>query len=136
MTERADPTPSMFEQIDPTAAPSGAGCAECLEAGLWWVHLRRCASCGHVGCCDDSLMRHATAHAATTGHRFIQSYEPGEEWFWDFASQRFLPTGPSLQSPTSHPVEQPVPGPAGAVPEDWLEILDGRNRREQQASST
>jgi len=50
--------------IDPSAAPSGTGCAECLA---------------------------------------------GE--------------GLALADTTSHPVEQPVPGPAGAVPEDWQQHL-------------
>ena len=22
--------------------------------GGWWLHLRRCAECGHIGCCDNS----------------------------------------------------------------------------------
>ena len=35
--------------IDPTVPPSGTGCVECDAAGGWWVHLRRCAQCGHVG---------------------------------------------------------------------------------------
>ena len=30
--------------------------------GSHWLHLRRCTSCGHVGCCDSSPNRHATAH--------------------------------------------------------------------------
>jgi hypothetical protein len=30
--------------INPKAAPSGTGCAECMKAGQWWLHLRRCAS--------------------------------------------------------------------------------------------
>ena len=62
----------------PSAAPSGAGCADCDEAGGWWVHLRRCAHCGHVGCCDSSPAQHATAHCRATGHPIVQSYEPGE----------------------------------------------------------
>ena len=48
--------------IDPSVPPSGPGCVECEEAGGWWVHLRRCAQCGHVGCCDSSPSQHATAH--------------------------------------------------------------------------
>ena len=51
-----------IEGIDPTAAPSGTGCAECEAAQGWWVHLRRCAQCGHVGCCDSSPSQHATKH--------------------------------------------------------------------------
>jgi hypothetical protein len=65
-------------------APSGDGCVECLQTGGRWVHLRRCAECGHVGCCDQSQGKHATAHFGTTKHPLIQSYEPGEDWFWCF----------------------------------------------------
>ena len=25
-------------RIDPSVAPSGSGCAECLAAGGWWLH--------------------------------------------------------------------------------------------------
>ena len=25
--------------IDPSVPPSGTGCADCLAAGGWWVHL-------------------------------------------------------------------------------------------------
>jgi len=107
-----------MEQIDVNVAPSGAGCVECDASGGWWLHLRRCAACGHVGCCDSSLSRHASAHAAATGHRFIQSYEPGESWWWDFQDQKAV-MGPSLAPPTSHPPSQPVPGPADRVPADW-----------------
>src|SRR4051794_9385878 len=73
----------MNQYIDPAATPSSAGCIDCDRDGSWWVHLRRCAECGHVGCCDDSLNTHATAHFHETGHRIIQSFEPGEDWFWD-----------------------------------------------------
>jgi hypothetical protein len=118
------------EQVDPAARPSGTGCAECLAAGGWWFHLRRCAACGHIGCCDDSLMRHATAHAKETGHRFIQSFEPGEDWVWDYESNALARLGVALAPPTSHPADQPAPGPAGLVPEDWLEQLDARDERE------
>ena len=38
------------------------GCEECLKIGGEWVHLRICLTCGHVGCCDSSPNRHATAH--------------------------------------------------------------------------
>ncbi|HYM52063.1 MAG TPA: UBP-type zinc finger domain-containing protein [Candidatus Dormibacteraeota bacterium] len=58
------------------------GCKECLAAGQKWLHLRICLACGHVGCCDDSPHRHATAHANETGHPIIRSLEPGEEWSW------------------------------------------------------
>jgi len=41
-----------------------------------------CKSCGHVGCCDDSPNRHASAHARSERHPIIQSYEPGENWWY------------------------------------------------------
>jgi hypothetical protein len=88
----------------------------------WWFHLRRCAACGHVGCCDSSPAQHARAHWKDTGHRIMQSFEPGEDWFWSFESERFV-AGPPLAVPRHHPEEQPVPGPAGAVPEDWAAQL-------------
>ena len=60
-----------------TVEPSGDGCKECLEMGDGWVNLRLCLTCGHVGCCDDSKNRHATAHYESTSHPVIQSLEPG-----------------------------------------------------------
>ena len=76
--------------IDPTAVPSGNGCVECLQAGDWWLHLRRCAECGHIGCCDNSPGQHATAHYHTKAHPVIQSFEPGEDWFYDYRTQAFI----------------------------------------------
>ena len=108
--------------IDPTVPPSGTGCVECLATDGWWFHLRRCATCGHVGCCDSSPSQHASRHASTSGHPIVQSFEPGEDWFWDYPEQRaFL--GPALSPPDSHPREQPAPGPAGRVPPDWRSRL-------------
>jgi hypothetical protein len=72
-----------LDQISITALPDGiAGCEDCLRIGARWVHLRMCTSCGHIGCCDSSPNRHATAHANETGHPVIRSAEPGEDWFW------------------------------------------------------
>jgi hypothetical protein len=67
--------------------PTGDGCVDCLATGGRWVHLRLCMTCGHVGCCDSSPNRHASAHFAHAGHPIIQSYEPGEDWWWCFADQ-------------------------------------------------
>jgi hypothetical protein len=52
-----------------------------------WVHLRICLICGHVGCCDSSPNRHATGHFHATGHPFIQSFEPGENWRWRYVDK-------------------------------------------------
>ncbi len=109
---------TVSEGIDPTVPPSGPGCVECDASGGWWVHLRRCAQCGHVGCCDSSPSQHATAHFRGTGHPVMHSFEPGEDWFWDFAREVGM-DGPRLADPQAHPADQPVPGPAGRVPDDW-----------------
>ena len=111
-----------MDQIDPTVPPSGTGCAECEASGGWWFHLRRCAACGHVGCCDSSPSQHATGHATGTGHRVVQSFEPGEDWFWDYVEGEFA-QGLPLAPPAAHPAGQPVPGPAGRVPADWMRHL-------------
>ncbi|PWV57321.1 MULTISPECIES: UBP-type zinc finger domain-containing protein [Nocardiopsis] len=108
----------MSNEIDPTAPPSGTGCQECLAGGGWWVHLRRCAACGHVGCCDSSPSQHGTRHFEATGHPIMQSFEPGEDWFYDFRTQQ-VSEGPELTAPTSHPLDQTVPGPADRLPSDW-----------------
>jgi CPA1 family monovalent cation:H+ antiporter len=63
------------------------GCEECLAQGSRWVHLRLCLACGHVGCCDSSPNRHATAHYAAAGHPVIRSYQPGEDWRWCYLDQ-------------------------------------------------
>ena len=62
--------------------PAVAGCDDCLRDGSEWLHLRICLTCGHVGCCDDSPSRHATAHHRATLHAIIRSLEPGEDWSW------------------------------------------------------
>jgi len=108
--------------VNPDVPPSGTGCAECEAAGGWWVHLRRCAQCGHIGCCDTSPAQHATAHFHASGHPVIQSFEPGEDWFWDFRTDQPL-DGPPLAPPTERPEDQTTPGPAGRVPADWMEHI-------------
>jgi hypothetical protein len=79
--------------------PTSPGCEECLATGGRWVHLRMCQTCGHVGCCDSSPSRHATAHFRLTGHPLIRSFEPGEDWFWCYVDEAMfelaLPPGPS-----------------------------------------
>jgi hypothetical protein len=109
--------------IDPTVAPSGTGCVECEAEGAWWLHLRRCATCGHIGCCDDSLNKHATAHAKASGHPVIRSFEPGETWFWNYDTSQFYEGGPELAPPEHHPADQSAPGPAARVPADWQQRL-------------
>jgi len=78
--------------------PSSQGCAECLETDGWWVHLRLCLTCGHVGCCDQSPSRHARRHAHTTKHPVVRSYEPDEPWAYCFADDLFAEEIPEFAS--------------------------------------
>jgi len=71
-----------LDQITVERPENVAGCEECLATGGRWVHLRVCRSCGQVGCCDSSPNRHASKHAAATGHPIMSSLEPGEDWSW------------------------------------------------------
>jgi Zn-finger in ubiquitin-hydrolases and other protein len=70
-----------LDQIEVTELPEPvAGCEDCLRIGARWLHLRMCVTCGHIGCCDSSPNRHATAHVHESGHPVIRSAEPGENW--------------------------------------------------------
>jgi tellurite resistance protein TerC len=71
-------------------APKTQGCEECLKTGERWVQLRVCLTCGHVGCCDSSKNRHATAHFKVTGHPIMQTLEPGESWRWCYVDKMKL----------------------------------------------
>lgn len=76
------------ERVGVEQLPDAAdGCRECLAIGSKWCHLRICLECGHVGCCDDSPNRHATAHFHETGHPVIRSLEPGETWSWCYVDE-------------------------------------------------
>jgi hypothetical protein len=100
--------------IDPLIPPSGSVCVECDETGGWWFHLRRCAHCGHVGCCDSSPSQHAKHHAADAGHPMVRSFEPDEDWFWNYETEAYY-QGPPLAPPDARP--------AGRVPPDWQRHL-------------
>ena len=77
--------------VDPNVVPrTPKGCEECLQMGDTWVHLRLCLTCGHVGCCNDSRNKHATAHFHETGHAIVRSFEPGETWMWCYEDESFI----------------------------------------------
>lgn len=79
---------SHLDHVKLTELPESVdGCEDCLDRGDPWLHLRICLECGHVGCCDDSPNRHATAHATSTGHPIIRSLEPREHWAWCFLDE-------------------------------------------------
>jgi hypothetical protein len=94
-----------LDQIQLAELPASVdGCEDCLREGGRWLHLRICLTCGHVGCCDDSPSRHATAHHRTSSHPIIRSIEPGERWSWCYPDELgFLldvPTGATRIPPS------------------------------------
>jgi uncharacterized UBP type Zn finger protein len=94
-------TCSHVAQADVAARPSSEGCEDCLAIGARWVHLRMCRDCGHVGCCDSSPNKHASAHFEATTHPLMSSYEKGEDWWWCFVDQKgfFVPDFPEFAHP-------------------------------------
>jgi hypothetical protein len=77
----------MIQNVEPRT-PNG--CEECLKLGSPWVHLRLCLTCGHVGCCDSSPLKHASAHAAEATHPIVRSFEPGEDWRWCYVDEAYV----------------------------------------------
>jgi uncharacterized UBP type Zn finger protein len=83
--------------------PSADGCEDCLKTGDWWVHLRLCMVCGHVGCCDDSPNKHATKHYHATGDPIIKSFEPDEDWGYCYPDDLMLDASPwRINGPVAH----------------------------------
>jgi hypothetical protein len=68
-------------------------------------------------------MRHAAAHWRERGHPIIRSFEPGEDWFWDYAAGAPVDDAPELSPPLSRPLDQARPGPEDRVPENWQALL-------------
>jgi uncharacterized UBP type Zn finger protein len=93
-----------LEEIQ-VVTPSADGCEDCLRTGASWVHLRLCMTCGHVGCCDSSPNRHATAHFRLTGHPIVRSFEPDEDWGWCFVDEVMLDASDwPVRGPVAHSV--------------------------------
>jgi hypothetical protein len=118
---------TIIDGIDPTVPPSGSGCLDCLAATPpgWWFHLRRSAQCGHVGCCDSSPSQHAQAHYRLTRHRLIQTFEPGEDWFWDFQAEDYYTD--QISRPPQSPGRATSPGTRwGGFPTTGLSASTGR----------
>jgi hypothetical protein len=82
-----DPHLSLVRTVAPRTPE---GCEECLRLTTTWVHLRLGPTCGHVGCCDSSPLRHARAHAVTIRHPIVQSFEPGEDWRWCYVDEAYV----------------------------------------------
>jgi hypothetical protein len=83
-----------LDQVHNVVPRTPNGCEECLKMGGRWVHLRLCASCGHVGCCDNSPNKHATKHFHESSHAVMRSFERGEDWGWCYVDELFLEPAP------------------------------------------
>ena len=90
------------------------------------------------GCICGGARPAATSAAATTlwrvtrlrtggrpGHPIIRSFEPGEDWFWNYQTNEYY-DGPELAAPDCRPKDETVPGPRGRVPDDWADQLRRR----------
>jgi Zn-finger in ubiquitin-hydrolases and other protein len=86
MLARVTPACEHVDEVraDWPPAPDPA-CEDCTDGG--WVSLRRCLSCGHVGCCDSSPGLHATAHHEETGHPMVETLQPGQDWAWCYVDE-------------------------------------------------
>lgn len=85
---------SHLSEVKKVEARTPDGCEECLAMGSEWVHLRLCLSCGHVGCCDNSINRHATKHFRSTKHPVMRSFEPSEDWGWCYVDELMIEPAP------------------------------------------
>ncbi len=83
-----------LDDVRDVAPRTPAGCEECLAKGMRWVHLRMCMTCGHIGCCDSSIGKHATKHFHATGHPIANSFEPDEDWGWCYADEELFEPAP------------------------------------------
>ena len=79
-------------------------------------------TCGHVGCCDNSPNRHATAHwHAHQDHPVIRSFEPEEDWWWCYEDQLSFDvpgTAPAPSHPTRKSLDRGCSGDAGVLTVD------------------
>ena len=77
------------EVRDDWPAVADAVCEECTREGREdWVSLRRCLSCGHIGCCDSSPGLHATAHHRETSHPVVRAVK--QDWVWCYVDETTL----------------------------------------------
>lgn len=91
--------------LDPVrdVTPAAQGCGDCLRTVDRWVHLRICQACRHVGRCDSSPNRHATAHHhAEPDHPIVRSFEPGGDWWWCYRDEVAF-EAPAAEPAPSHP---------------------------------
>lgn len=64
-------------------------CDDCAPGEIWPA-LRLCLACGHVGCCDTSVNKHAKAHWEASGHPLMRSIRMDEGWVWCYEDNAFF----------------------------------------------
>lgn len=64
------------------------GCSECEKEKIPWVALRVCITCGHVGCCESSVGRHAEKHYHETGHPVVEALQQNP-WKWCYVHKTY-----------------------------------------------
>lgn len=77
-----------FGKAEKQIGPKTKGCQECEQDKTPWVAIRQCLTCGHVGCCDSSVGRHATKHFEQTGHPVMISL-PDRSWKWCYVHKEY-----------------------------------------------
>jgi hypothetical protein len=85
----SEPACAHIRAIATVKHPKRLECEECVKIHSRWMHLRTCQECGVTLCCDSSPNRHASAHAAASGHPVIASAEPGERWLFCYPEDAF-----------------------------------------------
>ena len=78
-----------FLQKKKNISPNTAKCEECEKVHLPTVALRMCLTCGHVGCCDSSIGKHATKHFKETGHPVMKAI-PEDIWKWCYIHEEYF----------------------------------------------
>ena len=109
--------------IDPSVPPSGTGCVECdAHAAAGGSTCGAAPRAATSAAATRSPSQHATAHAAATGHRVMQSFEPGEDWFWDYDDRRRTRRA-RARAPDRPPRRPARARPGGRVPDDWMQHI-------------
>tara|TARA_B110001454_G_scaffold192426_1_gene192708 strand:+ start:160 stop:417 length:258 start_codon:yes stop_codon:yes gene_type:complete len=77
-----------FLQKKENIFPNTKNCEEYEKEYLPTVALRMCLTCGHVGCCDSSIGKHATKHFEKTGHPVMKTI-PENIWKWCYIHEEY-----------------------------------------------
>ena len=85
--EKACSHVELMQEVTPS---NTSVCADCVELGDDWLHLRVCLICGYVGCCDLAKNHHMRDHYEETGHPLIQSFHQNEDWIWCYEDEAVL----------------------------------------------